>query len=64
MIYYVAVVTVIFLMRFTYGWERMSRPPKTFIVYNHKADVVEMILNMLIGVFGLALWVGHILKLV
>jgi hypothetical protein len=64
MIYYVAVVTVIFLMRFSYGLERLHRPPKTFIMYNHKADMVEMILNMIIGVFGLALWVGHIMKLV
>lgn len=62
MVYYVAVVTLIFLARFNYGLNRLNKQPKTIQYYDHKADMVEMILNMSIAVVGLCLLISTAFK--
>lgn len=64
MIYFVALVTCIFFVRFHFGIQRLGKQPKLIQYYNHKADMVEMILNMIIAVVGLCLLIGTNLKMI
>lgn len=64
MIYYAAVVTLIFFVRFYFGLQRLGKQPKLIQYYNHKADMVEMIFNMIIAVFGLCLLIGNHMNLI
>lgn len=52
---FAVLTTLIFFLRFLNGIQRLNRPPKTVMFYNHKADMVEMCLNMIVAVIGLAL---------
>lgn len=52
---FAVLTTFIFFIRFLKGIQRLNHPPKTIVYYNHKADMVEMCLNMVVAVIGLCL---------
>lgn len=59
MVWYVIFVTFLFFSKSAMGWSRLMEPPTPiYQFYNHKADMVEMILNTLVFVVGAALLIG------
>lgn len=63
MIWYIGVATLIYFFRFRFGLKRLGvMAHRSYVPYNHKADVVEMILNMFMVVVGLSIVVFHCLK--
>lgn len=64
MIYFVSLVTIVFLCRLGFGIRRLNTQPKFVQYYNHKTDMVEMILNMIVAVVGLSLLIGHSMNLI
>lgn len=59
MVAYVIFVTFLFFSKSAMGMSRLMEPPKPiYRFYNHRADMVEMILNTLVFAVGLALLIG------
>lgn len=60
MIAFLVFVTTLFFSKSMMGLSRLMEHPKKLVyTYNHKADMVEMILNMLILVWGLSLMIAR-----
>lgn len=60
MIPFLVCVTILFFSKAMMGLSRLMDPPKRMVMYyNHKADMVEMILNWLVLVWGASLSVAH-----
>ena len=63
MIWYVVVATMIYFFRFRFGMKRIGvMANRTIINYNHKADMVEMFLNMVMVVLGLTLIIMYLMR--
>lgn len=64
MLEFLVCVTVLFFSRSVMGLSRLVEPPKRLVMYyNHKADMVDMVLNVIIFGWGLALVGAHFLQL-
>lgn len=62
MIWYIGVATLIYFFRFRFGMKRIGvMAQRSYIPYNHKADMVEMILNMFMVVVGLSIVVWYLM---
>lgn len=63
MIWYIGVATLIYFFRFRFGMKRIGvMAHRSYVPYNHKADMVEMILNMFMVVVGLSIVIFHLMK--
>ena len=63
MIWYIGLATLIYFFRFRFGLKRLGvMAHRSYVPYNHKADVVEMILNMFMVVVGLSIVVFYCIK--
>lgn len=64
MIFYIGLATLIYFFRFRFGLKRLGvMAHRSYVPYNHKADVVEMILNMFMVVIGLTIIIAYLLKI-
>lgn len=64
MIFYIGLATLIYFFRFRFGLKRLGVMAHRFYVpYNHKADMVEMILNMFMVVVGFTIIIAYLLKI-
>ena len=63
MIWYIGIATLIYFFRFRFGMKRIGvMSNRTIINYNHKADMIEMFLNMIMVVVGLSILIMHLMQ--
>lgn len=63
MIWYIGIATLIYFFRFRFGIKRLGvMSNRSYVQYNHKADVVEMALNMIMVVAGLSIIIFQWIK--
>lgn len=64
MIWYIGVATLVYFFRFRFGLKRIGvMAHRSYVPYNHKADMVEMILNMFMVVVGFTIIIAYLLKI-